>query len=142
MDLTWGSLRAANATLNRWRSAMASWGSAEKIGFDSEIEAALLADLDTPRALLRLRAVEKDQVLTPAQKREIFNYADQVFALDLKRVIEVKPLTPEQSDLLQKRATARAEKNWGESDRIRDLLALDGIVVSDNPEGHSWGWSN
>jgi cysteinyl-tRNA synthetase len=121
---------------------MASWGSAEKIGFDSEIEAALLADLDTPRALLRLRAVEKDQVLTPAQKREIFNYADQVFALDLKRVIEVKPLTPEQSDLLEKRATARAEKNWGESDRIRDLLALDGIVVSDNPEGQSWGWSN
>jgi cysteinyl-tRNA synthetase len=142
MDLTWDSLRAANSTLNRWRSAMANWCSSETIGFDSEIHSALLTDLDTPRALLRLRAVEKDQVLTPTQKREIFNYADQVFALDLKRVVEVKPLTSEQSALLESRATARANKNWGESDRIRDLLALDGIVVSDNPEGQSWAWSN
>jgi cysteinyl-tRNA synthetase len=142
MDLTWDSLRAANSTLNRWRSAMANWGSSETIGFDSEIHSALLTDLDTPRALLRLRAVEKDQVLTPTQKREIFNYADQVFALDLKRVVEVKPLTSEQSALLESRATARANKNWGESDRIRDLLARDGIVVSDNPEGQSWAWSN
>ena len=142
MDLTWDSLRAANSTLNRWRSAMASWGNSETIGFDSEIHSSLLADLDTPRALLRLRAVEKDQLLTPMQKREIFNYADQVFALDLKRVVEVKPLTSEQSALLESRATARVNKNWGESDRIRDLLALDGIVVSDNPEGQSWAWSN
>ena len=142
MDLTWDSLRAANSTLSRWRSAMASWGNSEKIGFDSEIHSSLLADLDTPRALLRLRAVEKDQLLTPTQKREIFNYADQVFALDLKRVVEVKPLTSEQSALLESRATARANKNWGESDRIRDLLARDGIVVSDNPEGQSWAWSN
>jgi cysteinyl-tRNA synthetase len=142
MDLTWDSLRAANSTLNRWRSAMASWGNSEKIGFDSEIHSSLLADLDTPRALLRLRAVEKDQLLTPTQKREIFNYADQVFALDFKRVVEVKPLTSEQSALLESRATARADKNWGESDRIRDLLARDGIVVSDNPEGQSWAWSN
>ena len=142
MDLTWDSLRAANSTLNRWRSAMANWGNSETIGFDSEIHSALLTDLDTPRALLRLRAVEKDQLLTPTQKREIFNYADQVFALDLKRVVEVKPLTSEQSALLESRATARANKNWGESDRIRDLLARDGIVVSDNPEGQSWAWSN
>ena len=141
MDLTWDSLRAANSTLNRWRSAMASWGNSETIGFDSEIHSALLTDLDTPRALLRLRAVEKDQLLTQMQKREIFNYADQVFALDLKRVVEVKPLTSEQSALLESRATARANKNWGESDRIRDLLARDGIVVSDNPEGQSWAWS-
>jgi cysteinyl-tRNA synthetase len=142
MDLTWDSLRAANSTLNRWRSAMASWGNSETIGFDSEIHSSLLADLDTPRALLRLRAVEKDQLLTPVQKREVFNYADQVFALDLKRVVEVKPLTSEQSALLESRATARANKNWGESDRIRDLLALDGIIVSDNPDGQSWDWSN
>ena len=142
MDLTWDSLRAANSTLNRWRSAMASWGSVETVGFDSEIQSSLLADLDTPRALLRLRAIEKDQSLTSIEKREIFNYAEQVFALDLKRVVEVKPLTTEQIALIENRATARADKNWGESDRIRDLLAEDGIIVSDNPEGQSWAWSN
>jgi cysteinyl-tRNA synthetase len=142
MDLTWDSLRAANSTLNRWRSAMASWGNSESMGFDSEIHSALLTDLDTPRALLRLRVIEKDQSISAVQKRAIFNYADQVFALDLKRVVDIKPLTPEQLGLLEIRATARANKNWGESDRIRDLLALDGVIVSDNPDGQSWAWSN
>jgi cysteinyl-tRNA synthetase len=140
MDLTWDSLRAANSTLTRWRTAMASWGSSEKVGFDSEIQDCLLADLDTPRALIRLRAIEKDPTVAAQQKREIFNFADQVFALDLKRVVEVKPLSLDQQALIEARATARANKNWGESDRIRDLLALEGISVGDSPEGQSWSW--
>lgn len=140
MDLTWDSLRAANSMLSRWRTAMASWGSCETLGFDAEIQTALLTDLDTPRALLRLRTIERDQSLSAIQKREIFNYADQVFALDLGRVVEVKPLTNEQLALLEGRATARADKNWSESDRIRDLLSLEGITVSDNPDGQSWSW--
>lgn len=140
MDLTWDSLRAANSTLTRWRTAMASWGSSEKVGFDSEIQDCLLADLDTPRALIRLRAIEKDPTIAAQQKREIFNFADQVFALDLKRVVEVKPLSLDQQALIEARASARANKNWGESDRIRDLLALEGISVGDSPEGQSWSW--
>jgi len=140
MDLTWDSLRAANLTLNRWRSAMASWGDSKQVGFDSEINLALTTDLDTPRALLRLRAIEKDQLLTPSQKREIFNYADQVFALDLNRVVEIKPLSSEQLALLAARDKARKEKNWAESDRLRDLLAQEGINISDNAQGQSWSW--
>jgi cysteinyl-tRNA synthetase len=142
MDLTWDSLRAANSTLTRWRSAMASWGDSAQASFDAEINAALIADLDTPRALLRLRSVEKDQSLTQSQKREIFNYADQVFALDLNRLVEVKPLSDSQIELLEARATARQEKNWAESDRLRDLLAQDGIGISDNAQGQSWNWIN
>jgi cysteinyl-tRNA synthetase len=141
MDLTWDSLRAANLTLNRWRSAMASWGDSKQVGFDSEINLALTTDLDTPRALLRLRAIEKDQLLTPSQKREIFNYADQVFALDLNRVVETKPLSSEQLALLAARDKARKEKNWAESDRLRNLLTNTGIAVNDGPEGQSWSWS-
>jgi cysteinyl-tRNA synthetase len=140
MDLTWDSLRAANSTLYRWRIAMGSWGSSEKVGFDSEIHDCLLADLDTPRALLRLRAVEKDATISGEQKREIFNYADQVLALDLKRIIEIKPLSLDQQTLLEARATARADKNWAESDRIRDLLEQEGISVGDSPSGQSWSW--
>jgi cysteinyl-tRNA synthetase len=140
MDLTWDSLRAANSTLTRWRTAMASWGSSEEVGFDSEVHACLLADLDTPRALLRLRTVEKDPTIAAQQKREIFNFAEQVFALDLKRVVEVKPLSVDQQVMLDARAAARSNKNWGESDRIRDLLAQEGISVGDSPDGQSWSW--
>ncbi|MEY4497896.1 MAG: hypothetical protein RJA40_1, partial [Actinomycetota bacterium] len=140
MDLTWDSLRAANVTINRWRNAMASWGSSEEKMTDAEIEGAFNEDLDTPRALLRLRAVEKDPNLSASQKREIFNFADQVLALDLQRAIEVKPLNDEQEELIKARAMARAEKNWSESDRLRDLLSSQGIAISDKPDGQSWSW--
>jgi len=140
MDLTWDSLRAANVTINRWRNAMASWGTSEEKMTDAEIESAFNEDLDTPRALLRLRAVEKDPSLSASQKREIFNFADQVFALDLQRAIEVKPLNDEQEELIKARAMARAEKNWSESDRLRDLLSSQGIAISDKPDGQSWSW--
>lgn len=140
MDLTWDSLRAANVTINRWRNAMASWGTSEAKMTDAEIESAFNEDLDTPRALLRLRAVEKDPNLSATQKREIFNFADQVFALDLQRAIEVKPLNDEQEELIKARAMARAEKNWSESDRLRDLLSSQGIAISDKPDGQSWSW--
>ena len=140
MDLTWDSLRAANTTLMRWRTAMATWGDSQNFLADAEIQTALIEDLDTPRAVLRLRAIEKDQSISPERKREIFNFVDQVFALDLSRKVEVKPLSKEQTDLVQSRANARADKNWAESDRLRDVLAAEGIAVSDGPQGQSWNW--
>lgn len=38
-------------------------------------------------------------------------------------------------DLIQKRAEARKAKNWTESDRIRDQLKAQGIVLIDQPGG-------
>ena len=40
--------------------------------------------------------------------------------------------------VLEERAKARAEKNWAESDRIRDILKAAGIVVKDTKEGAEW----
>jgi len=142
MDLTWESLRAANATLIRWRTAMTTWGESTGALEDNEVITALSEDLDTPKALLRLRAVEKDQSLTPQSKREIFNFADLVLALDLSRVIETKPLSAEQESLLAERALARTNKNWAESDRLRDLLAASGIAISDGADGQNWSRIN
>ena len=39
---------------------------------------------------------------------------------------------------LQAREEARAQKNWSESDRIRDALAEQGVVVMDTPQGVAW----
>lgn len=41
-------------------------------------------------------------------------------------------------DALQRRATARAEKNWAEADRLRDTLAAAGIQVADGAGGSTW----
>jgi cysteinyl-tRNA synthetase len=40
--------------------------------------------------------------------------------------------------LIAQRTQARADKNWAESDRIRDELAAQGIVLDDSKGGTSW----
>lgn len=41
-------------------------------------------------------------------------------------------------DLLERRAAARAAKDWAEADRLRDTLAAAGVVVADGPEASTW----
>jgi cysteinyl-tRNA synthetase len=141
MDLTWAALEAANLTLKRWRTSMANWGDASTQLEDPEIATAIAKDLDTPRVMLRLRAIEKDASLKNEVKRSIFLYADSLLGLDLDRRLEIKPLSPEQVELLAQRRQARELKNWAESDRLRDLLTNTGISVNDGPDGQSWNWS-
>ena len=47
-------------------------------------------------------------------------------------------LTEEQAALFEARKAARKAKNWAESDRIRDELKAQGILVEDTPQGMKW----
>ena len=47
-------------------------------------------------------------------------------------------LDGEIEELIQARQAARSEKNWAESDRIRDKLAEMGIILEDTPQGVKW----
>ena len=40
--------------------------------------------------------------------------------------------------LFEARKEARKAKNWAESDRIRDELRAQGIIVEDTPQGMKW----
>jgi cysteinyl-tRNA synthetase len=138
MDLTWASLEAAHATLRRWRGLVQAGQPDNELITDEEFLASIYADLDTPRALQRLRAVEKNAALSPAEKSGVFRFADQVLGLDLYRIPEKRVLTELQTQLLQEREVARASKNFAESDRLRDLLAESGLEIQDGPQGQSW----
>ena len=138
MDLTWASLEAAHATLRRWRGLVQAGQPDNELITDEEFLASIYADLDTPRALQRLRAVEKNAALSPAEKSGVFRFADQVLGLDLSRIPEKRVLTELQTQLLQEREVARASKNFAESDRLRDLLAESGLEIQDGPQGQSW----
>lgn len=140
MDLTWAALEAANSTLRRWRTSMSAWGSATSAIADAEVASAIKKDLDTPRAIVRLRAIEKDLQILTHDKRAIFLHADQVLGLELTRAAIKKPLSPEQASLLSQRAGAREGKNWSQSDLLRDELLAQGISISDGPTGQSWSW--
>ena len=138
MDLSWAALTAAHTTLKRWRRLVADGGLSLILEKDKVIEESFFNDLDTPRALQRLRTIEKDGQINPMRKRALFLYADQILGLDLNRTPEKIVLTAEQENLLQSRAEARAKKDFAESDRLRSLLEASGLVIKDGPEGQSW----
>lgn len=135
MDLTWKSIESADETLKRWRMKMVQWGSDDSITLDPEIELAFNTDLDTSRAIMRLREVEKAE---SENRASIFRYADQVLGLDLDRPIEKRVLTSQMQELLQKRSTARSQKRWSDSDQLRVELEKLGLEIKDTPDGQVW----
>jgi cysteinyl-tRNA synthetase len=119
---------------------MSTWGDSNDWTEDAEISSAIAKDLDTPRAILRLRTIEKDSQLSNPEKRAIFIYADQVLGLDLTRAVITRPLSVQQQELLNARAEARESKNWKLSDQLRDQLLEQGISINDGSDGQSWTW--
>jgi cysteinyl-tRNA synthetase len=148
MDLTWQSIIAANTLLERWRNKIMQWSTATDANSEnvkSYVDAIVqdfTLDLDTSRALQKLRELEKSTQFSDGSKYEIFIQVDQLFGLDLNRAPKaLAQLSVEQEGLLADRAAARAGGNFAESDRLRDVLRLAGIEVRDNPDGQSWIWA-
>jgi cysteinyl-tRNA synthetase len=139
MDLTWKSIEAAHELLLRWRGKISAWVSEEGIQgtaeIDPEIESAIENDLDTPKILLRLRAIEKSEL---KNKRVLFMYADQILGLQLDAGVKEKTLTAQMKDLLEARSIARNEKRWADSDQLRVKLEELGLIIKDTPEGQTW----
>ena len=140
MDLSWASLEAAHSTLKRWRQLLANAGASDEMKFDQEVSDALTTDLDTPRAMQRIRTIEKDPTIGALDKRALFLFADQVFGLDLDRGIESREVSAEIQALLDARISARAQKNWALSDSLRDQLTDAGLEINDGADGQSWSW--
>ena len=107
---------------------------------------ALQNDLNTSLALTQVNNVLKSK-LNGATKRSLLADFDRVLSLDLLAQADAlrakqerekdqgEPLTPELAELLRRRQEARKEKNWAESDRIRDELKERGFSVVDTPSG-------
>lgn len=110
---------------------MQEWGGSSEVKFDSEINASIMNDLDIPRVLIRLRAIEKDPSIGNQDKRAIFRYTDQILGLDLDKAPREILISEEAETLIAQRNQARAEANWSESDRLRDLLQSMGVEVQD-----------
>ena len=135
MDLTWNSLQAADETLTRWRTKMSEWSTSNEATSDQEIANAFSNDIDTPRAIMRLREIEKSDLLN---RRELFLFADQVLGLDLARPVAKKELTDQMQNLLNERVKARSEKRWADSDGLRVQLENLGLQIQDTADGQNW----
>jgi len=137
-------LRDAKKALDGWFSAVEG---AEKPADPSpEVVDALKDDINTPKAIaalhaLRGKATRGDKaaaasLLAGANLLGLLQYSVEdwkEFTTDIGDVDEAQV-----EQLIAARGKARAEKNWAEADRIRDMLSEMGIAIKDGPEGTSW----
>ena len=120
LEWTGSLLEQMKTLLTRWQGRSAAPGQVP-----AEVVEALSDDLNTPRVfevLSRLEGPELGAALA---------------------LLGVSPVRATESDpaidaLVAARTAARAARTWADSDRIRDALAADGIVLEDGPGGTSW----
>ena len=136
----------ANATESAHSSALAS----EPVKAIIEaVEEALCDDLNTPIAIAHLFDAVKlinGGKLSPADQAALKQLFDNIVGgvLGLKdeeagaSSKAEKALDGVMGLVLDARKKAREEKNWAESDRIRDTLASFGITVKDTKDGATW----
>ena len=120
--------------------------------------AALDDDLGVPSALAEIHGAVRvgNTALESGDHRAAVDAAASVRAM--MGVLGVDPLAPNWADSggdaetkaaldvlvraeLQRRTTARAEKDWAIADEVRDRLARAGIEVTDTPDGPQWSMS-
>ena len=146
MDLSWQSINAAFITLQRWREKYQLWLNDGALQSDrtqeliSSIYQAFCDDLDTPRAMITLRGIEKDASLSDGEKAGIFQSIDALFGLDLTSLRVEKEISEHAASLLSQREHARSQRDFATSDALRDQLLELGIEVRDSAEGQSWSW--
>ncbi len=105
---------------------------AEAMDDDMNISGAFAAIFDAVHAGNKAMAEKPLSSEEAAAVLQLWKELDSVLGILIPQEEEV---SSEVTDLLEARAVARAEKNWAESDRIRDALAELGWTVKDTPEG-------
>ena len=145
MDLSWDSIAAADKVLQRWREIARHAKSATELSpamasIRDELATYISTDLDSPRALQRLRTLEKDPTIAMEEKARLLLAVDPLFGLDLAAAprASIQSVSAEEEALLAQRVQARERRDFAESDRIRELLAARGIEVRDLPSGQEW----
>jgi cysteinyl-tRNA synthetase len=125
IDWTVKALEEAESTLHDFRRAID--GTLPSTLPMSIIEA-LNDDLNTAKMIAEMHALKAND---KAGLAAVFAF------LGLNATMKAVDSTPFQA-LLDARMAARANKNFAESDRLRDELAKFGIAVKDSKEGQTW----
>lgn len=144
LNFTWEAMAAAktayerlSALLYRHKTAPAPENRPEIEKYLGEFHEAINDDLNVPMAM----GVLWKMLRLPAGK-DVYDAAlvmDKVFALDFDKVASpdhTAEAPPEIREMAEKRREVRRNKNWAESDRLRDEIAAKGYKVLDTADGY------
>ncbi|MET0428185.1 MAG: cysteine--tRNA ligase [Microvirga sp.] len=137
MDWTIRGLEESRRTLDRWYAAAAG-GPARAAGpLSGPVAEALADDLNTPRMLAELHALDGSgahaELAGNLRMLGFLSETAEAWTARGQRELGIEPGAIEA--MLASRREARAARNWAESDRIRDALAEQGVLVKDNKDG-------
>lgn len=136
-NFTWENLKSAQNRLQKWLAiADTSWQLKQtKQDLKSFCKQTLQDDLNSPEVLARIDEYFDD--IQPAhlspnyQSLELIN---NLLGINLTR----NDITDQQKTLINARQQARQTENWNESDRIRDKLKKQGILLQDTDDFSIW----
>lgn len=160
------TLAEAQAVWDRLAGFVARAAEAEEIGLDevvslgpdrlpAEFTAAMDDDLNVSGALAAVHeAVTKGNTALSERDPAGVRRA-QLEVRSMLDILGLDPLSPQWrsgagsdavgkaldalvADMLERRAQARAAKDWATADAVRDSLSAAGVVVEDSPEGARW----
>jgi cysteinyl-tRNA synthetase len=152
LDWTPDLLTQAKATLDRIYGALRRvWEAGDGEARDRGVRLALEDDLNTPEALAELSRLTSE-ANTAADRRDESAMANAranlLAAGDLLGLLTLTPKEWEQGSdtdetaridaMVAARIAARAAKEWAEADRIRKVLAEEGIEIMDGAGGSTW----
>lgn len=155
MDFTKEGLREAKLELDRFYNILRRHSSVPKSQADipKSVLSQLKDDLNTPGAISALhqclgalKNAEEDQILAAKNALLAAGYVLGLLQQDPEDWLKWQPVTATEAGLsdaeievlIAERVNARANKDFAASDRIRDQLTNDGIILEDSSEGTIW----
>ncbi len=133
-NFTWEALEGAQTALRKLSEHIGEESGVVDEKYQTRFTEIIANDLNTPQALALAWEVAKDDTISPADKTATLLDFDRVLGLGL---------TPHRADIIPAEITtlantreqARKNKDWTESDRLRDEIKSLGYDVADTPEG-------
>ena len=142
INFTFEAMDSAKIALNRLREGYLKHSEGTEEVSDEEIKSyeekfleAINDDLNMPVAMSVVWDVIKNHKKSKKFQKLLLKF-DQVLGLNLKEYKKDEEELPEEiKSLIENRNIARTNKDWKESDRIRDILIEKGYKVKDSKEG-------
>jgi len=139
---SWESLEAAQNRLNNWLTAAElRWQDEGQATPEYTAYCAYMQDdLNTPQALAQIdavfTAVSQDLPADVVAYSSFLQLINNDLGIDL--LSKTGDITDDQKQMVTEREAARQNRDWAESDRLRDKLIEEGLLVRDTPHGPIW----
>jgi len=119
-----------------WRILEGFFNNAEAGRIAAPVLEALSDDLNTPKAIAELHALDRPGAQnTVGETLKALGFSGKLNSPKAETTVDEAAV----NGLIAARLAARKAKNWAESDRLRDELASMGIAIKDNKDGTtSW----